>query len=115
MDFKKFLKLMRNTPLYNTLMEEKEKEKMPISSNEFFAIFLINDLLEKGYKMFMIIPLFENKYHQLIKDVIRNKFKPDKLVVGWSRVHNALSDIDIHNSYINDDEYFKLYYPRKLT
>jgi len=113
MNFRQFLKSIRKTTYYDELMEAKEKENLPVSSDEFLAIFLINDLLDKGHKIFMILPLFEKKYHELIKQVIKNKFRPDKLVIAWSHLVSAVEEVEVHNSYVEDADYFALYYPTR--
>ena len=95
--FNQFMKQLRSRPEYDELMESKEQYNFKMTSREFCSMLWIHDMIDCKIKAKDIRKMIPQEYLWILQDILRQRLKPTKLFVDWSKALKNYNFSIFHN------------------
>jgi len=109
--FKHFYQSIRNTDAYDELISRKERNEIEIPSRTYLCMYYIGCRLNDGWKAYQILPDLPKDLKWVLKETLRTRLKPTKIVIDWSDANYELKRAIDFNCNLEDSEALFLEYP----
>ena len=104
MSFNRFLKQLRSRPEYDELMESKENYAFKMTSREFCSMLWIHEMIDNKITVNIIRKMIPQEYLWILKDILRQRLRPKKLFIDWSKVLKTYNVSLFHNLTMADKD-----------
>ena len=89
-DFNRFVKLMRQRPEYDDMMEQQPEE---LKSKEWLCVLFIRSMIDTGMKVHEMIKIVPKEYIWLLREFIETTIAPKRLLVNWANLKRSLARV----------------------
>ena len=112
--FNKFMKQLRTRPEYDELIESKNQYNFKMTSREFCSMLWIHEMIDSKITAKDIRKMIPQEYLWILQDILRQRLKPTRLFIDWSKALKIYNFSLFHNLARADKESEYRTYQRQL-